>query len=546
MPGRLDNLRALNTDRWKAHAQSRTDAQASAAEDDGARDRDQLLGAAWAAPPAAVVVPTAGALFNLANPTNDGEFVKPYIRDLDKQAPRFRGELTWVDPKTYERVPMPAGGGKDWMRTRKAVPSSGDDWTSVPLGSVHKYRIPPTSVTRKQGDCQLLACCGWRLTAAQHIWWLNFVCFCAHTAMIFVTLWMAYWRHGLNAFRDTAHVEIPIYRIRNVPTKYMLDNNLTQWSPGWNLTSSDPNSGLFLYDNGMPINFASLIVAFFATSAVAHFWAIVAGAYERWWFWYWRQLDDAFAYWRWAEYSVSASLMAMAMGITLGIREQYALAGIFMLTWATQTYGFLTEYISTPKAYVDKDNYKYPVGPYQLQKFAEGAADYGLTDYYRDPNALKLIDQTEWEADRPMYDIKNAPEMPVGKAYILVRAQRTANWLRRMVPHVFGWFTMTSVWFILFTQLENARRDIDEISDRNIPEWVYSAIVGTALIFMSFALVQIIFQRLAPGFYFGTEIAYCILSLTAKMYLGWFLLINVIFIDGATVEETLRAKNEVR
>ena len=40
------------------------------------------------------------------------------------------------------------------------------------------------------------------------------------------------------------------------------------------------------------------------------------------------------------------------------------------------------------------------MGPYQLRKFAEGAADYGLTDYYRDPAALKLIDQTEWEAVR--------------------------------------------------------------------------------------------------------------------------------------------------
>lgn len=116
--------------------------------------------------------------------------------------------------------------------------------------------------------------------------------------------------------------------------------------------------------------------------------------------------------------------MALAMAITLGIREQYAvrsnartpalahtthhtprlaqLAGIFMLTWATQTYGFLTEYISTPKAYTDQQNYKYPVGPYQLQKFAEGAADYGVTDYYRDPAALKLIDQTEWEAVRTL------------------------------------------------------------------------------------------------------------------------------------------------
>ena len=157
MAGRLDNLKALNTDRWKAHAQGQADA--AAAEDDGARDREQLL---WTTPAS-----TGGALFNLANPTNDGEFVKPYVRDLDKQAPRYRGELTWIDPKTYERVAMPPGGGKDWMRTRTAVPSSGDDWSSVRLGSVHKYRIPPTSVTRKQGDCQLFGCCGWRLTAAQ-------------------------------------------------------------------------------------------------------------------------------------------------------------------------------------------------------------------------------------------------------------------------------------------------------------------------------------------------------------------------------------------
>ena len=59
----------------------------------------------------------------------------------------------------------------------------------------------------------------------------------------------------------------------------------------------------------------------------------------------------------------------------------------------------------------------------------------------------------------------------------------------------------------------------------------------------------------------GTEICYCILSLTAKMYLGWFLLINVrafvwlvhvvctqpnaiplqvLFVDGSTADETLQ------
>jgi len=53
------------------------------------------------------------------------------------------------------------------------------------------------------------------------------------------------------------------------------------------------------------INFATLIVSFFATSAVFHFFALIAGAFERFWFIYWRQLDDASGWWRWAEYSIS-------------------------------------------------------------------------------------------------------------------------------------------------------------------------------------------------------------------------------------------------
>lgn len=162
MARRLDDLKMLNTDRWKAHAESQSQADEVCT---GTSDEQQLLPT-----DAALAVPTGGALFNLSNPTHNGEFVKPYNRERDEQEERFRGELMWIDPKTYQRVQMPANGGKDWMRTRTAVPTSGDDFTSVQLGSVHKYRIPPTSVTRKQGDCRLLCCCGWRLTAAQ---WSN-------------------------------------------------------------------------------------------------------------------------------------------------------------------------------------------------------------------------------------------------------------------------------------------------------------------------------------------------------------------------------------
>ena len=36
---------------------------------------------------------------------------------------------------------------------------------------------------------------------------------------------------------------------------------------------------------------------------------------------------------------------------------------------------------------------------------------------------------------------------------------------------------------------------------------------------------------LPPGFYYGTEIVYCILSLTSKLYLGWFLMSYVLWQD---------------
>lgn len=194
--------------------------------------------------------PTGGALFNRSNPRNDGKFVNPYNRETDSQEP-MRGRKTWIHPVSYLRVQEP--DNKDWQASREALPQEGVDFTSV--GVEYKYRIPVTSVTRKEGDLKLFCCFGWRLTAAQWVWWLNLVCFLAHSSMIYFTLYFAYFRHGRNWLTDTEHLMIPIYRIRTVPTQLMLDNNVSKWSEGWNnsLTSSEPNSGLFLYENNMPV-----------------------------------------------------------------------------------------------------------------------------------------------------------------------------------------------------------------------------------------------------------------------------------------------------
>ena len=322
-------------------------------------------------------VATAGSLFNRPNPiehdATDPEVpgkervTRPYNRARDVFL-KPRGEKRAITPGGEYFRPDPAKpdhmaqfDGRSWKRDREVkdsqnrdvrfMPVSGADWTSVKEDSVRKFRIPNTSVVNKVGDIRVPFCCvGTRMTAAQWVWWANFVCFVAHTAMVFVTFHFAYWRWNRSMWTDTEHVTVRIWRISQIPTPHMLKNNQSIWSPGWNASRGIDANEFYLHDNDLAVNFASLVASFFGVSAVFHLWALIVGLFERlcasrWrslgatvtvvcfcrsWFIYWRQMDDAFCYWRWAEYSISSSLMAMAICISIGLREQSILAGIFM------------------------------------------------------------------------------------------------------------------------------------------------------------------------------------------------------------------------
>ena len=154
---------------------------------------------------------------------------------------------------------------------------------------------------------------------------------------------------------------------------------------------------------------------------------------------YWRQMDDAFCWWRWVEYSASASVMALSIAIAIGIREMNTLASIFMLHFTTMCFGLLVEYISVPKAMLDTVNYQYPIGPMQVAEFAKAGrlasdiAPYGEggnTDYRRDPRALKVISQDQWELERPVYDIQDTAKVLGKESDYFVQAQRTNNYIR--------------------------------------------------------------------------------------------------------------------
>jgi hypothetical protein len=319
------DVRLLNQKRWESHvaAQQEADVAAAPVSPWGLK----MINGAGAVP----AVPTAGALFNRPNPiahddeNNGREYVThPYNRTIDKFLKR-RGEKRAIGPDgnyydydERDQAQRAQMDEKKWNREAyvadrngnivKLMPVYGSDAFATNEASVHKRRIPNTSVVNKIGDLRVPFCCwGIRLTAAQWIWWTNLVCFLAHSFMAGLTLHMGYGRWGLNPFSDEGeHVKVRIFRISQVPTVTMYMNNLSRWSPGYNGSLSSEGRDIggnehWLHDNSLPVDFCWLTASFFLISAIFHLWALFVGIFERTWFLYWRQLDDCFAYWRWME-----------------------------------------------------------------------------------------------------------------------------------------------------------------------------------------------------------------------------------------------------
>jgi hypothetical protein len=188
-------------------------------------------------------VQTGGVVFNRKDPRNPSGEVQPILN----------------------RRLQPRDGVNNY------VFNQGKDFTS--LGDRHrfKYRIPDTSVVNKVGDCKLFCCLGWRLTAAQWIWILNLICFVAHTTMVFVTAYCAWWSKDMSKYGDDNPYAITIYRV----------------TAKWTNESSQVYE-FSMEPNDLPIDIAWSTIAFFLISSTFHLFALVVGLFEHTWFWYWR------------------------------------------------------------------------------------------------------------------------------------------------------------------------------------------------------------------------------------------------------------------
>lgn len=189
-----------------------------------------------------------------------------------------------------------------------------------------------------------------------------------------------------------------------------------------------------LVPTGGNFNVAVASGGFFFLSALFHgFWVFGMTVWEPLGRLLLGWLAAAFAPLRWLEYAASAALMMAVLTVISGGRNQTDLASIWMLMSTTMAMGFLTELGSRPD---------------------------------------ESSNGERWQGELPD------------------RSNRCSCYVRRMAPHVVGFFPYFSAWAILYSIYITTLNDIEEAFpsiDEAIPRYIIAALTSTFAIFSTCA-----------------------------------------------------------
>lgn len=162
---------------------------------------------------------------------------------------------------------------------------------------------------------------------------------------------------------------------------------------------------------------------------------------------------------------------AVATAISIGLREQSVLAGLFMcvatlliLVTTASLLPLSSHTRAAQVALVDYGAHGSPPPPLATRAPRPLAQAFGFLVEYNsrpkylacdphDPNARVLISQEEWQRDRPVHNI-DAPNDIVGaKSGYFAECQWVGNYKRRMIPHALGWFPISAAWTIIIVRI---------------------------------------------------------------------------------------------
>lgn len=319
-------------------------------------------------------------------------------------------------------------------------------------------------------------------TKASFLWWCNIVCAFFHFVMSVVTIAVTVANNGG----------------MDKPTLSLYLTKLT-WVP-------DATDALLPeYVKGGKLQLAWMTWGFFFLSFFFHFFIAFCNSKQAWgcydvkcrrittwgeaWHglptgWYFRNLHECRNPLRWAEYSISASLMIATISIASGVAHTYEIIFIFVLMFVTMTYGYFAEIMSPPLS----------LGPSTKPR--------------------------EWLLN------DKRPELLVFPPSIVPAR------LQRLAPHLLGYFPYSAIWSILMYSFFSNTGD----GDNAPPSFVYVIVISQMVVFTLFGLTQLIslgfdgpFLLLGgPSRFYWAEFSYQILSLLAKGILGMTLLSSVL------------------
>lgn len=101
-----------------------------------------------------------------------------------------------------------------------------------------------------------------------------------------------------------------------------------------------------------------------------------------------------------------------------------------------------------------------------------------------------------------------------------------------LVPLILGFFMITAYIFVVFMTYLDEKKKYEAKENKTLPRWITFSVIGTLLFFSSFGVVPLLklfsykLNDMGIKFKFTNttyEYCYLILSLTAKLYLGFFL-----------------------
>ena len=164
-----------------------------------------------------------------------------------------------------------------------------------------------------------------------------------------------------------------------------------------------------------------------------------------------------------------------------------------------------------------------------------------LTELWSRPhrNQDRSYDMTRWLGDDAMPKPRNgswsqcsADEMVARMAHY---GRRRLNYIMRVGPTTLALFPFIAAWVVIlnhyFVSLEQIRLHPDDNLYLRQPEFVPVLVFGTLLFNLANFVPLLWWQWVPPAHYWKTEMAYCMLSFGAKIFLGTLFYHNVLLKD---------------